>query len=357
MSGSGADDQVGEGRTAPVGPARAPGRRDADAVVYELKATVKEAIRYLANHHRPGVKRDIMLFATRRGGSTWLMEIIAANRGVKYLDQPLSIMTDNLTAAQFRRLPKFEAGELVHLAGADERRVEDVVSRLLSGQLTFNAPTRFWRRGFHVRTDRVVLKIVAAKAVIDWLDQHFDVDVVYLTRHPIPQALSCIRNGWTLTTSAYLQNPWFAEHHLGDRLGTCQDISASGSPLEQFTLNWALENLVPLRLLPQRPNWLHVSYEECVLQPEVTLERAVTALQLEDVDAMRRVMRKPSWSSGISTAETRRRIGAGDPEFMIGRWKRSVTDEEERAALRILEVLGIDLYRPGSLLPTPGALT
>ena len=325
------------------------GRRNSEDVVYELKATVKDAIRYLANNHRPGPKRDIMLFATRRGGSTWLMEVIAANRGVKPLDQPLSIMTDNLTAAQFRRLPKFEAGELVHLVGAEERRVEDVVSRLLSGELTFNAPTIFWRPGFHLRTDRIVLKIVAAKALIDWFDRRFDLDIVYLTRHPIAQSLSCIRNGWTLTTSAYLQNPWFVEHHLGEQLGMCHDVAANGSPLEQFTLNWALENLVPLRLLPERPSWLHVSYEECVLEPDATLERTAAALQLDDVRAMRRIMRKPSWSSGISTPETRRRIEAGDLGFMIGGWKRSVSDDDERSALEILERLGIDLYRAGSL--------
>ena len=72
----------------------------------------------------------------------------------------------------------------------------------------------FWSWEFEFRSDRLVLKITDANSMIDWFDENYDLDIVYLSRHPIPQALSCIRNGWTLHVRPFLRNERFVRRHL-----------------------------------------------------------------------------------------------------------------------------------------------
>ena len=312
-------------------------------VRYEVRALIKELIWWLTNGHRPGDQPNIALFATRRGGSTWLMEIIAANSGIKYINQPLSVETVGLTAAQFRRMP-FAMGELVALDDTSEERLRTYLEAVLSGELPVNAPTRFWRRDFRFRTNRLVLKCVAGKPVIDWIATNFELNIVYLTRHPIPQALSCMRNSWRLHLAGFLDSNAFCSMHLGDALGFCNDIASDGSELDRYVLNWALENVVPARLLPERPEWLHVRYEDTVVSPEAVIEKVADRLGLADLDAMRARIDVPSLSSAISTDVARRKIVAGDRESLAFGWRNDVSDDDVRSAMRILERLGIDLY-------------
>ena len=71
---------------------------------------VKELIwRYLIQL-KP-TKRPIFLYASRRSGSTLLMEVICANRGVMFSDQPFGLYT--ASSATINRLPVFPGGQVV----------------------------------------------------------------------------------------------------------------------------------------------------------------------------------------------------------------------------------------------------
>jgi hypothetical protein len=321
----------------------------------EARAFYKELV-WAVTRHRPGPRRNICLFATRRGGSTWLMETISANRGIRPLDQPFSSSTGTLTAGQFRAMPKFDGGMVLDLDPEQEAQFRPFVDRVMRGELPVNAPTRFWARDFDFRSDRLLLKITDANSMIDWFDTHYDVDIVFLTRHPIPQALSCMRNGWTLNVGPFLRNQRFVERHLGDDLAKyARALLDDGSELERFVLNWTLENLVPIRLLADRPGWTYVSYEQCVLEPEQTTRDIASALQLTDEEAMARKRAHASPSSGLSTDATVARIAAGDHEYLVGRWRNDIDEREERRAMAVLERFDIDLYRAGALTPEPPA--
>lgn len=307
---------------------------------------IKETI-WLLSRHRPGPGKNIALFATRRGGSTWLMEVVAVNRGIRYIDQPLGLHRS--APGHIHRLPLRERSQFVSLEGEDEARVRAFVSALLDGSLAINAPWEPWHPTFHRRTDRVVLKILAAKPLIDWFDRTFNLHIVYSTRHPIPTALSILRNEWGLTAQAYLRDAHFAATYLDQpQLDFAWDVLRHGSPLQQHVLNWVLENLVPLRLLPQRPHWLYVPYEQTVLDPDGTIALLAENLDLPDVDRMRKQVHAASRS-------TRRLVSTYDPaEEARGRlraWRRHVSEEEEREAMALLERFEIDLYRRGEDVP------
>jgi hypothetical protein len=323
-----------------------------EALRDSLRATVKE-LAWLTVRYEPGERRPICLFCTRRGGSTWLMEIIAANRGILPLNQPLEILTPNLTPYQYRRLPKFDKGQLVHPDADQERELRGYVDDLLAGRIRVNAPHRFWASDFRFRTDRLLLKIGDAKPMMDWFDTNYDIDMVYLTRHPIPQALSCIRNGWLTSTSAYLRNEWFRAEVIADeQLWTyAVELERSGSELERFVLNWVVENLYPLRVLADRPQWLAISYEECVLDQDRVMADVAARLSLPDLDRMRRAASRASRSSGLSEAATLSAIRSGDREHQVSGWQAQLSEDDRAAAARILDRFGVTVYSAATAEP------
>lgn len=276
------------------------------------------------------------------------MELIAQEPGMRSLDEPLSPWSGAL--AQVRNVAKYPAGQIIHFENAhEEQQLRRYFELLFSGAMAVNAPWKFWKPHFNFRTDRSVAKIPEAKCLIDWFDANFDVQVVLLCRHPITRARSCIRNGWGTNLWAFLNNRWFCADVLGDELTDYSlKIMSDGSPLEQHVLSWALENLIALRVIDQRPNWVFVSYESCVLQPELTLDMLATRLDLKNVDGMRARLNVPSRSSNMSEQATRAQILSGESAAKLGRWRTEVSEAEERALLSILERFQIPLYRAGS---------
>lgn len=326
--------------------------RTAD-VTHAAKSLAKEVL-WSTLRHRQGSDPNILMFATRRGGSTFVMELIAANKGIRSIDQPFSVFSPNMTPAQYRRMPKFPHGQLVDLDDRRERELKGYTEGILAGQLPVNAPLRFWRRDFDFVSDRIVVKVLGANSLIEWFSGSFPVKVVYLSRHPIPQALSCLRNKWNLTVDAYLTSERFVSAHLSpEALEMARQVLRDGSRLQQFVLNWGLENMVPLAALPDHPEWVHVTYEDTVLHPESTLDRLAERLGLHDRAAMDKVLTRASASRKNSTEGTNAAIASGQRDQLVEGWKRHVDDDEERRCFEILETLGITTYRAGSFVAVP----
>lgn len=319
-------------------------RADSTYLQRSLRATVREAIWYLGCKHVQGDKPNILLFASRRGGSTWAMELIGANRGIRPLNQPLETLSRNVTYSQMLEIPRFHDGQITSLDEESGPRMERLVNRIFAGEVIINGPTRFWSREFVRTSNRLVLKITDAKPAIDWFSTTFDADIVYLSRHPIPQALSCMRNNWTLTVDAHLRDRAFVDANLSsDAEARAHDVMASDDELQKFVLNWALENVAPLRLLPERPTWTHVRYEDCVVDPRSVLDSLAERLRLDDVERMAATVDRPSGSSRRSTADTRQAIESGQGSAALNSWKDKVDEEAQRRAFALLDELSIDM--------------
>lgn len=308
-----------------------------------LRMTAREAVWTLACRHEQGDQRNILLFATRRGGSTFVMELIAANRGIRPLDQPLETQAKNLTMAQALEIPRFAQGQITSLDERTGPGLESVVERIFSGEIVINAPTAVWRSDVDRVSNRLVLKLMDCKAIIGWFDDTFAVDTVWLTRNPIPQSLSCIRNGWTLTTNAYLVDTSFVERFVPEpALALAHDVTKSGSELQRFVVNWALENVAAARQIGDRPHWTHVRYEDTVVDPQGTFELLADRLGLHDTERMQAVLTRPSKSSRRSTEQTRSHIEAGRGADAVASWKANVDDADITWARRSLEIFEID---------------
>ncbi len=299
--------------------------------------------------------KDIFILTTRRSGSTWFAEVLSADKGNKLIDQPLSIL--RLGLGDFAKIPIMESSQFISLSSYEEEKLKRYIEAILSGERHINEPWRFWESTFSLKTKRHVLKITDASSLIEWFNMEFNAHVVYLVRHPIPQALSCIDRKWSLTSKAYLNNKFFVDNYLTNGLeGYSWDIWNNGNELENFVLNWVVENVIPLSKITTMKECMMFNYEENVLFPFRTIDLLVNKLNLSDADLLRKRFYKPSknMDSGTNAFNKLENLNSIEEfKFMIERWRKKVSTDDEKRAMKILEKFELDVYMFGELAPSP----
>ncbi len=324
---------------------------------------VREFLFRMLCRHRQGVQPNILLYCSRRGGSTWLLNILAAQKGLRYVGRTLYAIRESRWRHQVPDLQKAAGHEgaypfrfMVGFSGEDALQFQKLAGRIVSGELVLN-PTLAIRADFFQRhTDRVVFQMTSGTPMIDWFDTHFPLMTTALFRHPIPTALSIMRSRWPNECLDLLNHQAFCDTHLdGAQIDLARKIvgRSTGHDLEGHVLDWSLKMLVPFREVASgaHPEWASLAYEQLVLHPEQTLVYLGNQMNLPDIDALMRQARHPSRSVSPDTADK-----VQDPGYLLSRWRKKVDRSSEEALLRIPYAFGIDLYTAGKDSPRPGRL-
>ena len=298
--------------------------------------------------YRSSNKAHIFLFATRRSGSTLLRNMIYSQPGFNYIDQPLDVLHFN---PYIKCLPCTELNQYICLNESEHTKIRKYLDKLLSREFIIRSQWQLFNKNYHWTWDRYVLKILTANAEIEWFNCAYKnkIKIVYLTRHPIPAALSAVNLNWGLTVAAYLNNEKFIRKYLSkDCLDIALNIMRNGTELEKFVLNWCLENLVPLRNWKSN-NWMTtVSYERIVSDPRYSVQRICQSLGLDDPDRMIEMVMKPSRTS---TKISRKRILSNEPLKIISAWRKLVNASDLESVDRILKEFRLHLYSAHDLFP------
>ena len=308
--------------------------------------TIREYIKYwpsrVINQHHAGNKKDIFIFSSPRSGSTWLMELIEAQPNIKYIDEPFHTNRHKGYLTDIE--PTWQ-----EIYGSAERKekftyfLKDILNeKRFVGQQKF----KHIKRGeFNYSTDRRVFKILRAKDLVNHFEDDFDIKIVYLLRHPIAVALSLVRENMEGRIKYYLNNQKYREQFLSEKLiEFSNNILQNGSQFEIRILQWALENLPPLKFLDSS-DWLTISYEELVVEEEKSLNRLYQELNLTDLDVLYKQVGRPSRTTANQEAEEH--INKNDKEFLIKKWEDKVSQAEIEETFNILNRFGIDIYQKG----------
>jgi len=312
--------------------------------IRQLRHRVGQRVRAALNVHRPGGEPDVLLFSTPRGGSTWLFELIGTQPGFKSCDEPLNLRNSNVS----RELGIDDWQDLY-----DERREPSIClyfQRLHEGKLS-HMNRHPWDANHRTFTRRVAYKVLhGAEYMAPVLAESIGAQVVVLLRHPIPVALS---RGALPRLDAILQSS--ARDHYDTALAReMNDIEAKGTPLERGVLSWCLQT-APL-LSARRPDWAIVTYEQLVVDASPVIQNLAEVLDLPDPDTMlARINRASTSIRGMSTPATHEVLAQpasrGRSLWLVEKWREEVSVEEERAAMAVLEMFGIDAYQFGSVFP------
>lgn len=170
-----------------------------------------------------------------------------------------------------------------------------------------------------------------------------------MMRHPIPVSLS----RKVLPRLLTFLNSDYKRHFSETQIQYAQNIAETGTKLEKGVLSWCLQNAVPLQQATK--DWIIVSYEQLVLNPEPVIDLIAREMDLPFPQKMIDRLRVPSettWQSDHKTKEVLNGIlDKSKNKYLIERWKSKISDEEEKSLMSILDVFNINAYSAGSPLP------
>jgi hypothetical protein len=296
--------------------------------------------------YRQGDKRNILLFANRRAGSTHLAGLFACEPGMRYVDDPFDLTDFDIHRLQVKEahLPHVPYSQFISLSDSEADQVDRYMRRLLNGGLP--EVQTYWPP-----KNRTILKIANAATLIDWCAERFEVFTIFLVRHPIPQALSVLRNKWMIQAEAYLSNPVFSSKYLSAvQRQAGRMIMEKGTSLEKAVLNWVLENLYALKHATKID--LTLTYEELVLYPAKAMNLFAETVGLENFAGMLQRISTPSMSSQFSDSETIKAIKRNEKEFLINKWSSKVDKTEKDRIGEILNTFEITEYNSDGFMPS-----
>ncbi|KXS47546.1 MULTISPECIES: sulfotransferase [Halanaerobium] len=305
--------------------------------------TIREYIKFLPaklfNEHNKSDKKDVSIFSTPRSGSTWLMEIINSQDNFKYINEPLH------TNRHKGYLTDIDANWSEIYSSSDRqdkflKYFESILNdELFVGQQKFKD---ILNGKFDYKTNRRVFKILRAKDLINKFENEFDIKIVFLLRHPIPVALSLVREKMEDRVKHYLENEVYLKKFFNqEEIKYAEQLYQHGSEFEKRILQWCLENNPPLTSLNNK-EWIVISYEDLVVNEEETLLKLYKQLDLNDLDKMFEQTKKPSRTT--ASKNSKKLINKRNKESIIKKWEKEISLSQKEKAFEILDKFNLDIY-------------
>ncbi|MDF9795212.1 hypothetical protein OKW21_000475 [Catalinimonas alkaloidigena] len=289
-------------------------------------------------------KISILLYASRRGGSTLLAQSIAAKRSISIIDQPFDLWKPDTERGKIitSHIPAKAMSQFFELSPVEKSQVNHYLNSIYQRKLNQLAD--------RPNSSQFVLKIVNAHGLIDELSDMVPSRSVALIRHPCAQASSVVRNKWGTCEEPFLYSTDWAKKYLSPaQLAFGLKISKEGSYFSKAVLNWCLEWQYPLKYAASE--YYLIRYEDLIISPEPTIKKLFNFLHLNHVEEAISVLKKPSNSSSFSTEATLEDIEKGTKENLLSNWRKYLSDEAIIEAQQILDIFEIELYHTKHNLP------
>jgi hypothetical protein len=272
------------------------------------------------------------------------MELLMSQPGFKYCDEPFNLRTravrDQIGLSQWHELYNWNNRDVI------EKYIRSFIrGHPCHAKLKHVHP---FSRDYRPITHRIVFKILhAGEDQMEWFKRIFKGRIVFLLRHPIPVSLS--RKDYP-RLDTFIKSD-FKRHFKREQIEFAHTLLADGgSKLERGVLSWCLQNAVPLK--SRQKDWIVITYEQLVLEPEIVISHLAGRLELTHVDRMLKRLGRPSATTWQSEEKTRNTIaGSEKKSWLIDRWRERVPESEERSLMKILDRFDIDAYFFKSSIP------
>jgi Sulfotransferase family len=305
-----------------------------------------EYYRYLlpftrANRTRQHLTGDniISVFSDPRSGSTWVSDIFCKLPDSMLIYEPLFMIPE------YREIK--DLGFCFHQYIPEDAEWPEAIEffRKLYN-MEVGSPGSF-RLYFANRTLKniksakyFVYKDCCSNMLLPWLTARFNVNPVYIIRHPCAVIASQLKNwGWEYAIKdpkAYFPDP---KYRFKEIFFQYQDIIDKISrPEERLAAEWALHNSVPIKHPLNDIRWITVPYEKLYLHPEPELNRIFGRLKIEMPEEVLKGIRNPSMTTGGDSSS---HIRSGN---QLESWRKSLSTQQVRNIMSIIREFGMDFY-------------
>jgi hypothetical protein len=283
--------------------------------------------RTLYRDDHPETGRCVLLAGTARSGTTWVGELLAAQRPCRVMFEPF----------QPHKVAAFRGYEYFHYARPheDDRELEAYCRRIFSGRIRHP-----WidREVACLRPEARLVKEIRANLFLKWIALRFpEVRRLFVLRHPCAVVESRLRLGWATDSdiASFLAQPALVSDFLADKL---ELIASTTTDEGKHAIVWCISNLVPLRQFASGGLPL-VYYEHLCTQPGIELPKVLTAVGFpQTYDA-----RSDRYASPSSTTAAASRVLSGRPSHAD--WRDRLGAARIDNVLRVVDAFGLgDLY-------------
>jgi hypothetical protein len=291
--------------------------------------------------------RHVLVFGSGRSGTTWIGDVLAS------CDQCYSLF-EPMRPASVEECPGW--GEFSELPGpflpadAQHEQWHKFWTDVLNGKVKNRWTRQDWRRvPEHLQNvplvnqllysrakacfdrqastaDTCIIKEIRCNLMLPWILKNFQIDPLFIMRHPCAVVGSRIRLGWECNLEDLYVQPGLQEL-LAPWADNIKSVTTS---VERMAVLWCIENLVPLRLVNDGILQAHF-YEHFKAAPEAKFRLTTEALGLRATPALQRTI-----TQKVSTPSSSKKDQAA--------WHHPLSHLEGEAVVRIARSFGIEWY-------------
>ena len=273
---------------------------------------------------------NILIFADPRGGSTWLTEIIKEITKLPLLWEPLHVR--KMSSLQPLN---FSYRQYINENSSDSE-VKLFFNRLFKGELRDSWLYSQEKNTLKLfKSHAALIKFCRGNLLLPYLTENFRFEKkpVYLLRHPLAVVASQLKQGgWNKVDSKVDLSKISAYPYDIKNLEFLKKINTKE---EILTVQWCLHNKYVIEHSKNNKNWITITYEEMVMQPEETLDRILKIWQVKrNLEYIN--FQKKSFTS-INRKDYKK-------EERLTKWRDEFTEQQIEKMLEILIFFEIDLY-------------
>lgn len=285
----------------------------------------------------------LILAGTGRSGTSWLLDVFSLLWQYRPIFEPLH--TQQVPEArEFVRLYLTEEDIHLSLKKLLEKvfwgKPENAWIRWMHMGITMNTPLprktlqyvynlpkyRFWAK-------KRVVKLINGNLLLEWLQKNFDVNIIFVIRHPCAVVASQKKMGWAAGLECFTRQEKLVNDYLAPFLPLLNSVK---SLTENFMLRWCIENYVPLSQARKgRIKILPLFYEDMVMNPVEKLREILGNLQYPAPEIER-------FCNKFSKRQKPRRES-------LTKWQKNLSEKEISTILDYAKKFGLSFYGEGEL--------
>jgi len=277
-------------------------------------------------------RKSVCLAGAGRSGTTWVANILNYDKRYRDMFEPFDATYVPMAARFFSGLylqpendnPEYlEPAKTIIAGKVGNRRIDAGNVRLF-------------------RQERMI-KEIRGNLWLKWLRNHFpEMPIIWLIRHPCAVASSRLELDWSTYIPQFLAQRDLMEDHLEP---LHEHIASASSDFEKHVFAWCIQHYVPLRQLAQGD--VHVVFYEhlCVDTPMETARLFAFLRRRYDERALRRAAlpSNTDWRNAATEPKRGKELAAS--------WRRRISADQLQAAVKVLELFGLDAIYGEDPLP------
>jgi len=292
-------------------------------------------IRFYVRNKNFHPDKNIIICSQARGGSTWLMEILASIPKTAIYWEPLhkklGVVPKKINFNEHAFIPENDRNSNVFsffkkMLGAG----------FINDWIILRADVEKYRQA-----DTLIVKFVRANLLLPYLTRNFDFKhlPILLLRHPIPTCMSQIRafenttpfKGFEIPTNG-CEVSHYKKHEVF--------LKSMNTKLELRVALWCVHNLYTLNHANANKKWLVVFYENLLLEPDLELKRIEKTLKIE-IPQLDNKFRKASTTDFKGDFKQ-------NPQEQLSKWQKKLSQKEVERMPDIFDYFDLKIYRADS---------